>query len=533
MSLKMGLVLSQKMKQELRMTPQLQQAIRLLQLSNLELVEEIQKELTENPLLEEVDDANDDFQNRDLMEEAFAEKITDADEQTMQIDQNLSTELQFKNQDQDQISIHEDRLSQSLLDQDEQDFRHELGQKEISHSEQLSISEWEDYLHKEDESAKFDIDFKSTQEDDEYSQDIKSKSNHETLYEHLSWQLSMSDLSESEREVGDYIIGNLDTKGYFTEMTTQDVADHFDLQVEFVDDVLEVLQSFDPIGVCSRDITECLMIQAKFYNMGEQVEDILQNHLDLLEHKKYNVLARKLKVSQERIFELAQMIQSLDPYPSRQYTSDEQSYISPDLSVEKLKNGQYQVSLNQDFIPKLKINQYYRNAILGNADDTTKQYVAERLNSAQWLLRSIEQRRNTMIRVMQSIIEHQKEFFDKGTDYLKPLVLKTIADDVELHESTISRVTSNKYVETPRGLFELKYFFKSSIQSASGEDLSSEAVKNKIKRLIAQEPDLKPLSDQQIVEFLKKDGLKIARRTVAKYREAMQILPSSQRKKSF
>ncbi len=311
MSLKMGLVLSQKMKQELRMTPQLQQAIRLLQLSNLELVEEIQKELIENPLLEEVDDLNDDFQNRDLMEEAFAEKITDsdADEHTMPIDQNLSADSQFINQDQNQISaIHEDGDSQSLLDQDEQDFRHELGQKEISHSEQLSISEWEDYLHKEDESAKFDIDFKSTQEDDEYSQDIKSKSNHETLYEHLSWQLSMSDLSESEREVGDYIIGNLDTKGYFTEMTTQDVADHFDLQVEFVDDVLEVLQSFDPIGVCSRDITECLMIQAKFYNMGEQVEDILQNHLDLLEHKKFNVLARLQKDSQEKILELAQMI---------------------------------------------------------------------------------------------------------------------------------------------------------------------------------------------------------------------------------
>jgi RNA polymerase sigma-54 factor len=496
MSLKLGLVLSQKMKQELRMTPQLQQAIRLLQLSNLELAEEIQRELLENPLLEE--GAWDEEQ----------------DEQMTAIQDEDGDHIQFEQFDQSNQQVEEQ------------------SQPEQAQPEPVkSAEDWEEYIRDTEDLNRFDYDFRSGQEEEEYPE--RQEKSGESIYEHLSWQLSISDLSEQEKEIAEFMIANLDEHGYLTQVSIQEVAQEFDVLEEFVEEIRESIQFFDPVGSASLNLRDCLLAQAKFFQLGSLVEEVIQDHLELLEHRKYQLLAKKLKVSMAMVEQIAKQIQSLEPYPSRQYSTEEAQYITPDLYIEKNQDGEYIVKLSKANIPSLKINHFYKKAILGGADEETKTYVASKLNAAQWLIRSIEQRQNTMIRVMQSIIKFQREFFDKGEEYLRPLVLKTVADDVDLHESTISRVTTNKFVSTPRGIYELKFFFKSTIQSSSGEDLSSEAVKNKIKKLINKEDPKKPYSDQQLMDLLENDGLKIARRTVAKYREAMNILPSSQRKKSF
>ncbi|HZX95324.1 MAG TPA: RNA polymerase factor sigma-54, partial [Myxococcales bacterium] len=306
--------------------------------------------------------------------------------------------------------------------------------------------------------------------------------------------------------------------------------------------VLKRLQKFDPIGCASRDLRECLLVQAKhFITEGEGKDDpdaellpqIIRRHLRNVESKKYQAIAKDLHVSLDEVVASIKLLTRLDPKPARNYCGDEAQYITPDVYIHKI-GDQYVTVLNDDGLSKLRISQHYRNALKNGAAAQTKEYIQEKLRSAVWLIRSIHQRQRTIVKVTDSIIKFQRDFLDKGIAHLKPLILRDVAEDIGMHESTVSRVTTNKYVHTPQGIYELKFFFNSSIARANGgDDIASEAVKNQIKQIVAAEPGDKPYSDQKIVEVLRSQNVDIARRTVAKYREVLGILPSSKRKRFF
>jgi len=316
--------------------------------------------------------------------------------------------------------------------------------------------------------------------------------------------------------------------------TVEEIASLDGEESLFVESVLKKIQEFDPAGVAARDLKECLMIQARVLGITHVLlEKILSDHLRDLETKNYHYIARKLKVTLSEVLEAVSMISQMDPKPGLAYNEDKDQYIIPDVFVFKL-GDEYKIILNEDGLPRLRISNFYRE-ILGGVNGAAKkaackEYIKERIQSATWLIKSIQQRQRTIYRVAESIIKFQKEYFDKGIQYLKPMVLRDVAEDVEMHESTISRVTTNKYMHTPRGIFELKYFFNSSIQKTSGDSIASKSVQEEIKKIIMAEDKKKPLSDSEIVDILKKSGISIARRTVAKYREMMGILPSSKRK---
>jgi RNA polymerase sigma-54 factor len=293
-----------------------------------------------------------------------------------------------------------------------------------------------------------------------------------------------------------------------------------------------MVQQCDPVGVAARDLRECLLIQARFHQFGAIVEDVISSHMENLEKKNYQAIARTMDLELDEVIEAARIISQMEPHPGRPFAGDDAQYVTPDIYVKKI-DGDWATVLNEDGMPRLKISSFYRNALSGNSSEETKKYVTDKLNSAAWLIRSIQQRQKTIVKVTESIVKFQKDFFDRGVDCLKPLILRDVADDIGMHESTVSRVTNNKYVHTPHGIFELKYFFNSSINKTDGDNLASEAVKSKIKVLIQQEDPKDPFSDQALVELLKKDGIEIARRTVAKYREMMGVLPSSKRKRLF
>jgi RNA polymerase sigma-54 factor len=353
----------------------------------------------------------------------------------------------------------------------------------------------------------------------------------ESLFDHLEWQLNMSELTDEGKAIGQMILGNIDADGYIKEPPMADIAADAEVEEELVEVVLEKIQTFDPVGIGARSLAECMLIQAIHYGEDDDmVVKIIRSHLGNLEKKNYQAIARDLKVQLEEVYEAAKVIMEFDPRPGRQYSADEPRYITPDVYVHKV-GDKYFVVPNDDGLPKLKISSFYRSAL----DDSkgAKEYIQDKLRSAQWLIRSIQQRQRTIIKVTESIIKFQREFFDKGIAFLKPLILRDVAEDIGMHESTISRVTTAKYVHTPQGIYELKFFFNSGISRTNGEDLASQAVKSKIKKIISDEDSKKPLSDQKIVEALKTTGIDIARRTVAKYREQMGILSSSKRKQVF
>jgi RNA polymerase sigma-54 factor len=334
------------------------------------------------------------------------------------------------------------------------------------------------------------------------------------------------------RRVALTLIGYLDDNGYLHDADLEAIALKLNVTAEQAQEGLCALQALDPIGVGARDLRECLLLQAQFYELGPLFEAVVSEHLHDIERRRYPQIAKAQGVSVEEIYEVTRRLQQLTPHPGSAFSSESPIYVVPDLSVT-FEDGAYVVRTNDEGVPRLKINSYYRRLLRQTQDQEAKQYVTERLNAAQALIKSVSQRKQTIVRVMESIIRHQEPFFREGPEHLKPLILKTIADDLELHESTISRVTSNKYVQTPRGLFDLKFFFNSMIQSDEGSDLASEAVKTKIRKLISEENPRKPYSDQQLATLLAEEGLKIARRTVAKYRESMHILSSAQRKQHF
>ncbi|MCX5834697.1 MAG: RNA polymerase factor sigma-54 [Deltaproteobacteria bacterium] len=473
---------SLKLTQQLIMTPQLQQAIKLLQLSRLELVDMIQQEIEENPLLEE--SATEEYAEEEMAPEVEDVKVA---EKTVELTGEGDGKEEF----------------------DWDSYIEDYGPMRVSYDrEDDEGPSWENMLTKKT-----------------------------TLTDHLIWQLSLSRLDEQYRRIGEQIIGNLDNNGYLVS-TVEEIAAQEGVDAETVEAVLRKIQEFDPPGVAARDLKECLLIQSKYLGvLNPLAEAIIRDHLNEMETKNYNAIARKMKMPLSAVLDAVLFISNMDPKPGLLYNEDRAQYIVPDVYVFKVTD-EYKIILNDEGLPRLRISNFYREILGGVGDggssgEECKKYIKDRLQSATWLIKSIQQRQRTIYKVTESIVKFQREFFDQGINFLKPLVLRDVADDVEMHESTISRVTTNKYVHTPRGIFELKYFFNSSISRTSGDFIASKSVQADIRKIISMEDARKPLSDSEIVEKLSANGIAIARRTVAKYREMMGILPSSKRKKYF
>ena len=346
----------------------------------------------------------------------------------------------------------------------------------------------------------------------------------------------MGDFIADEQKFGALVLGQLNETGMLVmdDVPVDEIVPRFavesGLHPEDAEEVLSMMQRFDPVGCCTRSLEECLLVQADHFGMDELTKRVLREHLQDLERRNYNNIAKALEIEIEEVYDIAQVITELEPRPGRNFASAEPRYITPDVYVHKV-GDEYYVVANDDGMPKLKISGFYRAAM---ADDPkAKEYIKGKLRSAQWLIRSIDQRRKTIIKVTECIVEKQREFFDLGIEYLKPMILRDVAEAVGLHESTISRVTSNKYVNTPRGLLELKFFFNSAIRRDNQDDIASESVKQAIKKIVDAEDSKSPYSDQKLVKMLAESDIKIARRTVAKYREMLGILSSTKRKKYF
>jgi len=506
---------SLRLSQSLVMTPQLQQAIKLLQLNRMELMEVVNQELVDNPILEEVQET---IESGEQNSEHEADGSLDPEAQQTRDEEGFSQATA------EQAGLKDENAPTTSEPQDE--------------------FNWESYLEEFQGQPPSTPSMKESPEDLPSFESALTKTT--SLEEHLIWQLSMLTLSESEQILGEVIIGNLNEDGYLLTPLA-DLALESGVELEDAEEILKIIHTFDPIGVAARDLKECLLIQAKFLTPRQPLlEKVIEEHLPDLEKRAYSNIEKSLSISREQVTQVVHAIQEFEPKPGRSFQSiDSTNYITPDIYVYKV-GEEYVISLNEDGLPKLRISPYYRNVLqnskavqgtevnLAATKKQTKEYVQEKLRSAIWLIRSIHNRQKTIYKVTEAIVKRQKEFFDKGVQALKPLILKDVANDIGMHESTISRVTTNKFVHTPVGIFELKYFFNSSINASDGSDsLASEAVKEKIKKLVAKENPKNPLSDQKLVELLKADNIDIARRTVAKYRDMLNILSSSKRKQTL
>lgn len=474
-----------KLSQQLVMTPQLQQAIKLLQLSRMELVDVIRQELEENPVLEESaenPEEKETFEGGGEVEEVAAPPS------------EAVAEVKGEN-------------------------------------EGLNDIDWQTYLEGYNLGGTAGESYEEEDDRPSYENLLTRKSN---LTDHLMWQVNLSRMRDGDRVIAAEIIGNIDDDGYL-QASLEEIAAATGTEPEAVGRVLAKVQEFDPPGVASRSLQECLLRQVMFLGMeGTLVHTVLRDHIGELETRKYAVIAKAQGVPLEEVLGAAKVISGLDPRPGRPYGQEDVHYIIPDIFVYKV-GDEYMVVLNDEGMPSLRINAFYRNALAGASgiDPKAGEYIQEKMRGAVWLIKSIHQRQRTIYRVTKSIVKFQREFFDKGIEYLKPLVLRDVAEDIEMHESTISRVTTNKYVQTPQGLFELKYFFNSGINTTEGDSLASESVKSKIREIISGENAKKPYSDQKIVEILRQHGIDIARRTVTKYREMLSIGSSTERKRFF
>ncbi len=486
-----------KLSQQLVMTPQLQQAIKLLQLSRMELVDLVRQEMVENPVLE------------DVAEVPQQEKETP--------DASRPEDMSLEGVDQE-------RPPPAEREHERQEHTTEIK----ADAGAVKEIDWEQYLDNYSLAPPMPS-FRPTSE--ELPSLEATLTRRPSLFDHLAWQLKLSVFAPDEERVAMMIIGNIDPAGYLSEPSIEEIAAECGVEVETALKVLQRIQGFDPVGVAARDLKECLLIQARYAGEDDEiVTRMISDHLGNLEKKNYQAIARDLKQPLEEIIEAVKVISAFDPKPGRMYTDEEPVYITPDVYVHKV-GDKYFVVPNDDGLPKLKISSFYRSALSGSPQ--AREYIQDKLRSAQWLIRSIQQRQRTIVKVTESIIKFQREFFDKGINFLKPLILRDVAEDISMHESTISRVTTNKYVHTPQGIFELKYFFNSGINRTDGDEIASESVKNKIKDLVGKEDPKHPHSDQKIVELLRDQGIDIARRTVAKYREQLGILSSSKRKQLF
>jgi RNA polymerase sigma-54 factor len=505
----MKLRLDLKLSQKLIMTPQLQQAIKLLQLSRLELQQSLAQHLLENPLLDEV--------QADVEEPEEAE--TSSPEQ----------------------KVEEAPVSNS------QDQPEEGGTPEERGSpEEFSASGWEEYFGSDRRVG--DAAYSSAPQDEfpSYEQTVAKAT---SLEEHLLWQLSLSGLSVREKALGRLIIGNLDDDGYLRITLAEVVAGTDFTEVE-AESVLKDIQTFDPTGVGARDLPECLLLQLSHLGRnpigslgsrpgalkGSIVEAIILHHLKDLEKKQYARIAKVLNVTVEEVFQATKVIEVLEPKPGRPFTNTQNYVIVPDVFVVK-NEGEWVVLLNDDGLPRMRISPYYKQLMVSGQGGTpeTKAYMDEKLRAAQWVIRSIEQRNKTIVKVVSSIVKFQEAFFEHGIQHLKPLVLKQVAEDIGMHESTISRVTANKYMYCPQGMLELKFFFNAGLQRTDqpSDMHSSVSVREMIRKMVAEEDAKRPLKDEEIAARLRTRQVLIARRTVAKYRAEENIPSASQRKRFF
>jgi RNA polymerase sigma-54 factor len=465
-----------KLVQKLILTPSLQQAIKLLPMSTLELSDLLNQEMVENPLLEEI--PTEDLQQ------------TDAAAAT------------------DKAEAEQPPKTDKTDNWDDSDYEYFFG----------------DYL---------DDGYRphAPQEVKELPPIENTLSTSSSLSDHLMWQLSLQTNDDLLREIGSAIIGNLDDDGYLVA-SLDEIAAMGPWDIGDVQRALALLQSFDPIGVAARDLQECLLLQIRHLGMeGTPTERIVTDHLRLLQNHQVPEISRKLSLPIEDLKEHIEVIRHLDPKPGSRFNPTQSQYVIPDVYVVKVED-QYVALLNEDGLPQMRISPVYRRLLDKNAEnsDETRAYVKDKFRSALWLIKSVEQRQKTIHKVATSIINFQKDFLDHGIEHLRPLVLRDVANDIGMHESTVSRVVTNKYMHTPQGVFEMKYFFHSGISSSYGESVSSVTIKQRIRKIIEAEDPRKPLSDSKIVSILQREGLVLARRTIAKYREELKIPTSNQRK---
>jgi len=482
-----------KLAQQLIMTPQLQQAIKLLQLSRQELVEAINQEMEENPLLEEI---SQEEGNEEQVYEEVAENV---------------------------VSVERENV------------------KSLEHTEEINVEkgagaeefDWASYL---EDYGPVGVTYGGKDGEETSWDNVLTEG--QSLTKHLTWQMTLSSFSEDEERVCNQIIGNLDQNGYLCA-SVPEIAQLENVSEEFVEEVLKKVQEFDPPGIAARNLQECLLIQSRMLGVKNKIiETIIREFLKELELKNYVHIAHKLKVPLKEVELAVLLISSMNPKPGSIYSEEKTQPVIPDVYV--IKSGDdYKIVLNDDGLPRLRISNFYREIMAGLSShghheaENGKKYIKDKVQSATWLIKSIQQRQNTIYKVAESIVKFQRDFFEKGIDSLKPLVLRDIANDIDMHESTISRVVNNKYMHSPQGIFEMKYFFGSSIKRTSDGTIASKSVKEEIRQIINSEQPKKPYSDCEIVDLLKAKGINIARRTVAKYREMMGILPSSKRKKYF
>jgi len=463
-----------RLQQQLVMTPHLQMAIKLLQLSKLELIEMIQQEIETNPTLEDEQ-----------------ETPTDGEPEPSPAAEAPVTQ---------EVSIN-DKFDDYL--------------------------DWHEYIDEYNSTGK--IPFETEKKD---APDLEAFTTNKTsLADHLRWQLLMTQPSPEDEEIGSLIIGNINKDGYL-DISAEDIAQTCHRPLDHIRQMVSLIQTFDPPGICAADLKECLLLQARFLAVENPlITDMIRYHLKDLEAKRYKVIAKCLGTDIESVIAAVRFIQTLDPKPGDKFNDDQLIYIAPDVYVYK-EGDDYLIFLDDEDMPKLHINSYYKKAVRRGEKipEETRAYLKDRLRSAEWLIKSIHHRRKTIYNVMKSIVKFQRDFFDHGINHLKPMVLRDVAEDIEMHESTISRVTNNKYAYTPQGIFELKFFFNSSINCSDGGTIASASVQEKIRKLIENESHKKPFSDKKLTEILESCNIHIARRTVAKYREMMGILPSSKRK---
>lgn len=489
-----------KIGQQLTMTPQLQQAIRLLQLSTLDLQQEIQEALESNPML----DATEEEHTPDAPNENSVESIESATQT-----ESAGNESEF-----DDSPAPDDNWNESI-------------------PEELSTdSNWEDTFQSSTPSI-------SKEDQDSFESNDTAE---ETLQDHLHWQLNLTPMSDLDRLIATNIIDGINPDGYLT-IELNEILEHFqaqnaeqfdEVELEEIEAVLHRLQQFDPAGVACRDLSECLSIQL------QQLPDdtlwrtealkVVQQHIKLLGIHDYRQLMRKTRLREPQLQQVIQLIQTLNPKPGAAISNTAAEYVIPDVIVTK-QRGVWTVNLNPEVSPKLRINSDYANLVKRADNSSDNTYLKNHLQEARWFIKSLQSRNETLLKVSNEIVKRQSGFLDHGEEGMKPMVLHDIAEAVDMHESTISRVTTQKFMHTPRGIFELKYFFSSHVSTATGGAASSTAIRALIKKMVAAENSSKPLSDNKIAQFLDEQGFKVARRTIAKYREAMGIPPSNERKR--
>ncbi|EKE2703681.1 TPA: RNA polymerase factor sigma-54 [Escherichia coli] len=474
--MKQGLQL--RLSQQLAITPQLQQAIRLLQLSTLELQQELQQALESNPLLEQID-------------------------------------------------THEEIDTRETQDSETLDTADALEQKEMP--EELPLDASWDTIYTAGTPSGTSGDYI----DDELP--VYQGETTQTLQDYLMWQVELTPFSDTDRAIATSIVDAVDDTGYLT-VPLEDILESMgdeEIDIDEVEAVLKRIQRFDPVGVAAKDLRDCLLIQLSQFDKTtpwlEEARLIISDHLDLLANHDFRTLMRVTRLKEDVLKEAVNLIQSLDPRPGQSIQTGEPEYVIPDVLVRK-HNGHWTVELNSDSIPRLQINQHYASMCNNARNDDDSQFIRSNLQDAKWLIKSLESRNDTLLRVSRCIVEQQQAFFEQGEEYMKPMVLADIAQAVEMHESTISRVTTQKYLHSPRGIFELKYFFSSHVNTEGGGEASSTAIRALVKKLIAAENPAKPLSDSKLTSLLSEQGIMVARRTVAKYRESLSIPPSNQRK---